>query len=78
MKKKALIISLIIFFVLIIASILFLTSKYALKLNGDDTLEIEVGQDYQEKGAKAILNLQDKSKRKKKFILVIYKEIYSK
>ena len=59
MKKKALIISLIIFFVLIIASILFLTSKYALKLNGDDTLEIEVGQDYQEKGAKAILNLQE-------------------
>lgn len=57
MKKKVIIICLTTLILLILISILFLTSKYAVTLNGDKVLEIEVGNDYQELGAKAILNL---------------------
>lgn len=58
MKKKAIIISLILFILLLIFA-LFLTSKYAVVLNGEEIVEIEVGKKYQEKGAKSILNLKD-------------------
>ena len=58
MKKKAIIICLIILFVLFLSSILFLTSKYAITLNGQNLIEIEVGRNYQEPGAESILNLK--------------------
>ena len=59
MKKKVLLISLLILFLLLSGTILFLTSKYAIKLNGEKIIEIEVGKNYQEKGAKSILNLKE-------------------
>lgn len=57
MKKKTIII-LIILFILILISALFLTSKYAIILNGNEVVEIEVGKKYHEKGAKSIFNLK--------------------
>lgn len=58
MKKKTIIIVVIVLFMLLSISTLFLTSKYAIVLNGDKIVEIEVGKDYHENGAKTILNLK--------------------
>ena len=59
MKKRTIIICLIALFVLILISILFLTSKFALSLNGEEIVNIEVGDKYEEKGAKSVLDLSE-------------------
>lgn len=56
MKKKVIIICVLVLIVL--CSILFLTSKYAIILNGRKEIEIEVGDDYFEQGAKSIFDLK--------------------
>jgi len=58
MKKKIIIISLIALFIILLVFSLFITSKYAVTLNGEEIIEIEVNDEYQEKGAKSILNLK--------------------
>lgn len=57
MKKKVIIISFISLFILILLSILFLTSKFAIILNGDKLTKVEVGSEYKELGAKSILDI---------------------
>lgn len=58
MKKKVIIILIVTFFIFIVGAALFLTSKFAIKLNGKDVIEINVGEKYHEKGAKSIFNLK--------------------
>jgi len=57
MKKKTIVICLISVFIVIIGFILFLTSKYAITLNGSEKVDVEVGSTYNELGARPILNL---------------------
>jgi len=58
MKKKVILISLIALFIMLLCFSLFITSKYAITLNGEKTIQIELGEQYQEKGAQSILNLK--------------------
>lgn len=58
MKKKY-IICLIFLLLLIIGTTVFLTSKYAVKLNGDKIINIEVGEKYKELGAKSIIDFKN-------------------
>lgn len=57
--KKIIISCLISLSVLIVGSILFLTSKYAISLNGEEVVEVEVGKEYKELGAKSIIDFKN-------------------
>lgn len=57
--KKIIIICLISLSVLIVGSILFLTSKYAISLNGEEVVKVEVGKKYKELGAKSIIDFKN-------------------
>ena len=57
--KKIIIICLISLSVLIIGSIIFLTSKYAISLNGEEIVKVEVGEKYKELGAKSIIDFKN-------------------
>lgn len=57
--KKIIIICLISLSVLIIGLILFLTSKYAISLNGEEVVKVEVGKEYKELGAKSIIDFKN-------------------
>lgn len=57
--KRIILICLISLSVLMIGSILFLTSKYAISLNGEEVVKVEVGKEYKELGAKSIIDFKN-------------------
>ena len=57
--KKSIVICLIFLLLLIIGTTIFLTSKYAIKLNGDKIINVEVGEKYKELGAKSFIDFKN-------------------
>ena len=56
---EIIIICLISLSVLIVGSILFFSSKYAISLNGEEVVKVEVGKEYKELGAKSIIDFKN-------------------